>query len=262
MNNGYIYLHIIKENGVVFYVGMGGFDKKEKLGSYKRAYAKRGRNKFWYNIIQKYEYDVEIIYKNLTNEQCQEKEKELISFYGRRDLNKGTLTNLTDGGEDGKNVNVGKIPFNKGKSNIELFGEEKAKELSELMSEIHKGNQYRKGKVASQETIDKLIKSHKNQKPINKGKSNTEMFGEEKAREISIKISQGLIGNIPWNKGVTYNDELKIKMSENCSTKKSVIIDGVNYNSIKEASIKLGILRCTIRRKCLSDKFKNYTFRT
>lgn len=86
-----VYKHIRLDKNEVFYVGIG---KTEK-----RAYSKNYRNKYWHNIINKCDYKIELIYENLTWEEAQYKEIELIKKYGRIDLKSGSLVNMTDGGE-------------------------------------------------------------------------------------------------------------------------------------------------------------------
>lgn len=85
-----VYRHIRVDKNEPFYIGIG--DNK------KRAYSHRSRNKYWKNIA-KQGYEVEILFDDLTWEQACEKEKEFITLYGRKDLNTGTLVNLTDGGD-------------------------------------------------------------------------------------------------------------------------------------------------------------------
>ena len=94
----YVYKHIRKDRNEVFYIGIGTQDK------FKRAFSKIKRNDFWRNIASKTEYEVVIIYDGLTWEEACLKEIELISIYGRRDLGKGTLVNMTDGGDGSINV--------------------------------------------------------------------------------------------------------------------------------------------------------------
>jgi hypothetical protein len=89
----YIYRHIRLDKNKPFYVGIGSDN------DYKRAHNKHKRTTFWKNIINKTPYEVEILLDGLTWEQACEKEIEFISLYGRADLNKGTLVNMTDGGE-------------------------------------------------------------------------------------------------------------------------------------------------------------------
>lgn len=98
----YLYRHIRIDKNEVFYVGIGqkmdiNYDSLEK--EYERAYDKNSRSKFWNRIINKTLYKVEIIFECDTLEEVYEKEKEYIKLYGRRDLGKGTLVNLTDGGD-------------------------------------------------------------------------------------------------------------------------------------------------------------------
>lgn len=86
-----VYTHIRKDNNEVFYVGVG----KHK----SRAFDKRRRNKYWYHIVNKHGYNVNITHCDLCIEEAFCIEKYLISFYGRRDLKSGTLVNMTDGGD-------------------------------------------------------------------------------------------------------------------------------------------------------------------
>jgi hypothetical protein len=90
----YVYRHIRLDKNVPFYIGIGS-----DIEDYKRAYSKQKRNRYWNHIINKYEYNIEILLDDLTWEQACEKEKEFIALYGREDLGLGTLTNLTNGGD-------------------------------------------------------------------------------------------------------------------------------------------------------------------
>jgi hypothetical protein len=66
---------------------------------HSRAYHKKGRSFSWKDIAYNFPYEVEIMLEDLTWEEACIKEIEFISLYGRKDLGKGTLVNLTDGGE-------------------------------------------------------------------------------------------------------------------------------------------------------------------
>lgn len=85
-----VYLHK-KPCGEIFYIGIG---KKES-----RVYDNNKRNKYWHNIVNKYGIDYEIAYNNLSYNDAKNFEKFLIKLYGRKDLNEGTLCNMTDGGD-------------------------------------------------------------------------------------------------------------------------------------------------------------------
>ena len=88
----YLYRHIRLDKNEPFYIGIATH--------LKRAYDKSSRkNKIWQSIISKTDYEVEILFDDLTREQVLEKEKEFIALYGRIDKKTGTLCNLTDGGE-------------------------------------------------------------------------------------------------------------------------------------------------------------------
>lgn len=99
----YVYRHRRLDNNEIFYIGIG----KEDGGKFLRSKVKRKskRTNFWRNITNKTAYEIEIVATGLTREDACNKEKELISFYGRRDLREGVLVNLTDGGE--MNTNIG-----------------------------------------------------------------------------------------------------------------------------------------------------------
>jgi len=110
-------------------------------------------------------------------------------------------------------INKGKIPFNKGKSNIELYGDKKAKEISEIISNN-----------AKERIGDK-----------------NPFFGRNHTEESKNKIREKRLGKKPTN---------RIKLSVN---------DKV-YHSYQDASNELGLPVVTIRWRCLSNnpKFSNY----
>lgn len=86
-----IYIHL-KLCGEVFYVGIGS--------TLKRPFSKTYRNKFWQRLVKRNpNYEVRVLKENITKEFACELETVLIDWYGRRDIGKGTLVNLTDGGE-------------------------------------------------------------------------------------------------------------------------------------------------------------------
>lgn len=82
-----------------FYIGIGKSEKR----AYQRNHH---RSNYWKNIAAK-GYRVDIIFDDLTWEEACNKEKELISLYGRNNLSEdGLLCNLTDGGDGGFGVVV------------------------------------------------------------------------------------------------------------------------------------------------------------
>lgn len=97
----YIYAHRRKDNDQIFYIGKGTIrpNRKTNKSKYYRAYSTQGRSKFWNRIVNKHSYYVDILFHFDNELDAFEKERELISFYGRRDLGLGPLCNLTNGGE-------------------------------------------------------------------------------------------------------------------------------------------------------------------
>ena len=94
---GYLYRHIRLDKNEPFYIGIGGFNKNETEGSYKRAYNK-SRNSIWKKITSKTDYSVDIMLDGLTFEEACEKEIEFIALY-KRIKDGGILANITLGGE-------------------------------------------------------------------------------------------------------------------------------------------------------------------
>jgi hypothetical protein len=166
----YVYRHIRKDKNEVFYIGIGMNDD-----GYKRAYSKRNRNHYWNNIINISEYSIDILSDGLTIEQAFEKEIEFISIYGRKDLNLGTLCNLTSGGDGVVNMS----PISR-------------KKLVDSNT----------GKIHSQETKDKIGHIAKNRSPESRMKMRLAKLGKkiiftDKHRENLRK--SGYIKNHPQN---------------------------------------------------------------
>lgn len=92
-NEYYVYMYLrendseIAEKGTPYYVGKGKGDRA--FSNHRYAAKPKDEN----NIIY--------VYENMTEQEAFEKEKELISKYGRVDNNTGILRNMTDGGEGG-----------------------------------------------------------------------------------------------------------------------------------------------------------------
>jgi hypothetical protein len=94
LNNYYVYLYINPINNSIFYVGKG---KDDRLLSQQRNYLFKTELK----IIRKHKKTpiVQKIKNNLSEIEAFKLEEKLIKLYGRKDLHKGTLCNLTNGGE-------------------------------------------------------------------------------------------------------------------------------------------------------------------
>jgi len=99
-NRYYLYRHIRPDNNEVFYIGIGTKPISNTNHPYSRSKTKKGRNKIWKTIVERNkDYIIEIIIESNDYDFVKEKEKEFIALYGRKDLGKGTLCNLTDGGD-------------------------------------------------------------------------------------------------------------------------------------------------------------------
>ena len=86
-----VYLHRRNDTNEIFYIG---------IGKYKhRAVKKTNRNSCWHNIVNKYGFTKEILISDITWEEAIKQEIILIKKYGRKDLNKGSLVNQTNGGD-------------------------------------------------------------------------------------------------------------------------------------------------------------------
>lgn len=100
--NYYVYSHYKKDSNELFYIGIG----KRRVGNlhsqiYSRAYqcSKIMRNFLWKRCFVKHGRYVKILYDNLTEKECKEKEIELITRFGRIINNSGILCNISGGGE-------------------------------------------------------------------------------------------------------------------------------------------------------------------
>ena len=151
----YVYRHIRLDTNQIFYIGIGNHD------NYRRAKNKQSRNQFWHNIVNKTKRIVEIFIDDITWEEAIKKEIEFIQFYGRRDLGKGTLVNLTDGGEGCIGHKTSDIT--KAKLRAERVGKkhspdaiDKMKRRVQSKESIEKGISTRAGYKHSPETLAKM----------------------------------------------------------------------------------------------------------
>jgi len=209
----YVYAHRRLDTNSIFYIGIGSDS------TFKRAYDSKHRNKYWKNIVNKTDYVVEILHTNIEWETACNYERHFIKEYGRRDLGAGDLVNMTDGGDGLYNP-----------------ADEVRQKLRYKKSEEHKQllREYRKGKKASKETIDKRLANGYHQTDEYKikqrvshvGKKHTEA-SKEKMRKPkptrtsthSERISQANKGKSAWNKGSrqsnAWQHELEIKALRN-----------------------------------------------
>jgi len=138
-----IYRHIRLDTNEVFYVG---------IGNEKRPFAKHRRSKFWNNIINKTEYEIQILKKDLTWDEAVELEMILISYYGRKDNNTGILCNMTNGGEGS-------------------YGRKQTQNCKDKISKANKGKiGSNKGRIFTKEHCERISNSKKGKRVLNGGK--------------------------------------------------------------------------------------------
>lgn len=141
-----------KPDGTPFYVGKGSM--------FRVKYSKK-RNNHHLNICNKYSNWYRGLAFAGTESQCNAKEIELISKFGRIDLGTGTLVNYTDGGEGMANPSAETLA----KLSKIRKGRITSDEAKRKLSIAHKG------KVLSEEHKLKLSLAHKGKPSAWKGKS-------------------------------------------------------------------------------------------
>ena len=243
----YVYKHIRLDKNEVFYVGIG------KQENYKRAYTLRSRNLYWKNIVNITDYKVEIIHENISWEYACEKEKEYINLYGRKDLELGTLVNMTDGGEG-------------------FLGYKHSSITKEKMSNS------RKGKKCSDELKEKLFIANKhNCKPVIQYDLEYNIVAEFNSLNQIFRKTGHSVSNISnvcnglldssygyiWKfKDDIIDKDKKIHWRHRCVSQKDMNENIINiYDSISEASKITGIPRKSISNCCFYNvnKEKDYS---
>lgn len=226
-----LYLHT-KPCGEVFYVGIG---KEEK-----RAYSVQNRNKHWRNIVAKYGYEVKVIRDDLTWEYAKELEIFTIDFYGRKDLGKGSLCNLTDGGDG----NVGLI---RTQESIDKWKKSKRPLIGKLnpmygkkFSEEHKKKlrESRSRQIFSPETRQKLKESNRS----------AETVGRKVICVDTLKI---------WNTIISCQRETKIKSLGSFINPLNNIKNSTTIQYLED--YEKGIITCKQKVKQHKQKVLNVT---
>lgn len=215
----YVYRHVRLDKNEVFYIGIGS----DNEGEYKRAFIKKNRNKYWRNVISKTEYEVEIMLDNLTWEEACKKEIEFIKLYGRRNLNEGTLVNMTDGGDGTLGLKQSPSQETKEKMRQAKLGKKLSEEHRKKLCASKKGNCYTKGRKHSEESKKKMSEAKlgkKHSEEHNK-KMSEALKGKKLSEEHRKKLSDAKLGR-------KFSEEHKKKLSE--ATK-------LYYKNKREASL-------------------------
>jgi hypothetical protein len=210
-----LYRHIRLDKNEPFYIGIG---KTEK-----RAYEKIKRNQFWCNIVAKTDFEVEILFDDLSWDEAGEKEKEFIKLYGKKNNKTGTLVNITDGGGG-------------------ILG---VRHTEESKRKISIASKYMIRKPISQETKDKISKSLTGREGANKGYKHTQE-AKEKLRQINL-------GKVGHNKGKVMSEETKLKISL-AKIGKSSYNKGRNQSEETKRKVSEGLKRYFANKRLQNDK--------
>ena len=165
-----IYRHTRLDNNTVFYIG---------IGTKTRAFSKHKRNKYWNNIINKTNYEVQILKSDLTWEDACEMEKVLISWFGRRDLGLGTLVNLTDGGEGTQGI----IVSDKTKQNMSISA----------TGRKHSNEAKEKNRIASSNVSEETkLKRYLKNKGLKRTPEQCKRISESKMNTLLLDVVNGI----------------------------------------------------------------------
>ena len=220
----YVYSHTRLDTNEVFYIGIGS-----DTNGYKRAYSKFGRNKYWIRVVNKTDYKVEILSNDINWDEACDEEIRLIKHYGRRNINEGSLTNLTDGGEG----QIGFIVSDETKRKLSDYRKGRTPsqktrlrmseaQMGKTLSEEHKrkigdGN---KGKIINEETRLRMSKSRTGSKWSNpmseetKQKISDYRKGRTHSEDTKKKIRDANKGKPNQYKGVQRSEETRLRISE------------------------------------------------
>lgn len=234
----YLYRHIRLDTNEPFYIGIS-----KSNSDYKRANSKLQRSDFWKNITSITEYEVEILLESDDYEFIKQKEIEFIKLYGRRDLNLGTLTNLTDGGE----------------GNLGIIVTEEQRKLRSENSKGAKNHFY--GKTHTEES-KKLIKDasigrthsdeQKKKWSAERSGENHPQFGKPLTDERKKNISNSKLG-----KSLSEDTRLKMSISR---TGKVQTKEHIYNSSIKVIDNTTGEIAGTIKEVALLNGWNYGTF--
>lgn len=247
-----VYQHRRLDTGDIFYIGIGK--------TLKRAYSKHGRSKPWRDLTRYRKWEVEILFENLEWNSACEKERELIKLYGRRDLNEGSLVNMTDGGDGVENPSE-EVRKKNGDAHRGLVGWNKGL-TKETDERIRAYAEKLKNKVRSKEHCENISKSKK-------GKPLLHFLGDKnpaKRPDVREKNRLAKLGNT-YRRGKNHNEETKVKIAASRKgrfkfenhprskpvrqlDKKSFRLINV-YSCAKEACAKTGIDWANIRGCCV-----------
>jgi group I intron endonuclease len=149
----YVYLHVKSDTLQPFYIGKG---------EGRRALRKQHRNQWWKNIVNKHGFNVILLEEDLTEDEAFNREVFWISIFGRKDLGKGLLVNLSDGGEGNSGHKFSEETKKKmsealkGEKNP-FYGKTHTDEWKKKNGELKKSNTNRTGKFKYKTEEERLL---------------------------------------------------------------------------------------------------------
>ena len=216
----------------------------------QRAYNLDGEDKFLYEIIHTCDTEEEakeIELKYLTNLSIREylynlnfnnSGGDLLSNHPDKDKIREKILKSFSETISKMSIEERKQKYGKNGEKNGMFGKTHTEEVRKMNSELKKGNTYRIGKKASDETRQKMSENAK----LKIGEKNP-FYGKHHSEETIQKIKEKSKGRLPPN---------TIKIS----------IDGKIYISITEAARQLNLAAPTVlwRLKSKNTKFDNYKY--
>lgn len=203
----YVYIHIRKDSGKVFYVGKGRG---------QRLFQKRGRNPLWTNIVNKHGYEVKKVAENLEEQEAFDLEKKLIAEYREAGYE---LANMTDGGEGCSGFSHPHTEEHKEslKGNrygektwgLTFLGKKHTPESRAKMSYARMGNTNKKGWIAPEETRRKISESKKG-KPV----PARQVLTHDQVRQIRAELGYRNIAKLARKYGVGESTIRRIRDGE------------------------------------------------
>lgn len=290
-NNHFIYLWVEQqgESKIPFYVGQGTHMKGTKYFRALDRHVSRGfgknrttaRPSFCQLKADKLKREgnphlVEILFDNLTKEEANKLETDLILHIGRRDLGLGTLCNLTNGGESytfdspiTRENHLKAVQTEENRKRVSDWITERLKDpeirdkqLKQLNSVVprrkvtHKGIEYASVAELSKQ-LDVLPATIIAR--LNKGRSATDSRNDNKIpityNGIDYESKSDLAKSYNMSIGML---EVRLKNNiplENAHRTKTVIWDGVEYKCAREISEKLGWSLNAVKRRIVNGEF-------
>lgn len=211
-----------------------------------------------------------IVIKEVDNELLLQEEDLVIKKHWGNEL----LYNLSDSASGGDTLsnhpNKEDIIRRRNKTHQDWLGTLSKEQKVELFSRFGSDN-HMTGKHHSRELIEQQRVANKGRCPPNKGKTNMEMFGEERTKEIANLFRQNLPDYAGRNNpfyGKKHDAESRLKNStahlgkKTDSQCKPIQIDNVCFKSLGDANLLTGTPIPTIRWRVKSrnPKFSNYQY--